>query len=185
MAAQDPKNLLAQVDWQTREKFLQMATGFERATGLALRVRSGRRTCAEQADLYGIGRRYHLDAKPVTYARGCSSWHVLGRAVDADPVDRSSGQVMGDCRNYTAAGELWERLGGVWGGRFGGFGPCGDAGHFEWHPGVKMADLCPNPDACETAEAGIVTSKPFSWWNVALSAGVLAVGVALGYRVLS
>lgn len=183
MAVRDPKNLLAGIDWRARERFHQLASSFAQRTGLDLQVRSARRTCAEQADLYGIGRTYHLGKPPVTYARGCSSWHVLGRAVDADPVD-AQGRVRGDCALYTLAGQLWEGMGGVWGGRFGGFGGCGDAGHFEWHPDVRLSELCPDPGACETVTQQIATVKPFGWSAAALSVAALGMGAALGYLTL-
>lgn len=184
MAVRDPKNLLASVDWRVRERFIELGKSFERSTGMHLQVRSARRTCAEQAEQYGIGRTYNLDKPVVTHARGCQSWHVLGRAVDADIVD-ASGKLRGGCSSYAVAGQLWEQLGGSWGGRFGGFGECGDAGHFEWHPDVKLSQLCPSPDACSTATAQIASVKPgpdlaFS----VLSVLALGVGASLGYLAL-
>lgn len=173
MSALDPKNMLPAVQWETRQKFQALAKAFEKQTGLRLRVRSGRRTCQEQADLYGIGRTYNLASAPVTYARGCQSWHVLARAIDADPV-RADGSVVGDCKTYTLAGQLWEQLGGVWGGRWTQFGACGDAGHFEWHPDVTLAELCPEPAACAAVSSAIVTRSPFAWgWATVAFAGVV------------
>jgi len=148
---EDPKDLLSTVTPDTRANFITMARRFEQQTGLKLKVRSGRRTCAEQAQQWAIGRT--APGQKVTFAKGCMSWHVLGRAVDADPYDPDTGRVTGGCDVYTTAGELWEAMGGKWGGRFPGFGACGDAGHFQWHPGLSMETLCPDPDDCEAAVA--------------------------------
>jgi len=180
-AALDPKGFLGQIDWQTREAFLELAKRFRAMTGMPLRVRSGRRTCAEQNDLYGIGRTYNLSSKPVTYARGCQSWHVMGRAIDADPADPSTGKPTSatqSCENATIAGQLWEQMGGVWGGRFGGFGGCGDQGHFEWHPGIKLSDVCPDPNRCDETTMAIATMRPASplLWTVVGAAAVLGIG---------
>lgn len=183
MAVQDPGNRLPALDWQTRERFVELARAFERQTGLDLRVRSGLRSCADQRQLYGIGRTYNLGSPPVTYADGCRSWHVTGRAIDADPIDKS-GNSAAACHVYTQAGELWERLGGKWGGRFKGFGPCGDAGHFEWHPGLAIEDVCPSPAACETTVRAIATTAPSSWWQWGLGVVVVGLGAMAGTRLM-
>ncbi len=181
MTALDPKGLLPQVDWQTRQAFLQLARAFRQQTGLGLLVRSARRSCAEQADLYGIGRTYNLASAPVTYAQGCQSWHVVGRAIDADPVNLATGKVQASCELATIAGKLWEGQGGVWGGRFGGFGGCGDQGHFEWHGGVKLSQACPAGLSCEQASARVQTQDPPGWgWAVG---GFALVGLA-GWAIL-
>lgn len=109
--------------------------------GMRPRVRSGKRSCAEQHALYAIGRMVNVDSPVVTYADGCRSWHVLGRAVDLD--------LDGGYDAYLKLGELWESRGGVWGGRFEGFGPGGDAGHFQWQGGHGLEELCPDPSQCE------------------------------------
>lgn len=182
MAVYDPKNHLAGVDWQMREAFAELANRFTTQTGMPLTVRSGARSCAQQNELYGIGRTYNLGSKPVTYARGCQSWHVLGRAIDADPADPSTGKPTSatqSCANATIAGQLWEQMGGVWGGRFGGFGSCGDQGHFEWHAGRKLVELCPDPDRCGEATLAIATMKPSVPWAWSLAGGVLVLGIGL------
>jgi len=185
VAVLDPKNLLVSVDWRVRERFQALAKAFEAQTGLRLQVRSARRSCAEQAEQYGIGRTYNLDKPVVTHARGCQSWHVLGRAIDADIVD-AAGKLKGDCKLYGIAGQIWEQqLQGIWGGRFGGFGECGDAGHFEWHPDVKLSELCPNPDACESAVLSVASVKPGAGLaGTLLAVSVLALGAAFGYGAL-
>lgn len=182
---QDPKNLLPQVSWETREAFGRLAQAFYAQTGLGLRVRSARRTCQAQNDEYGNGRLYNTDNPPTTYAQGCQSWHVTGRAVDADPVDLAGGSVHATCELATVAGQIWEQLGGVWGGRFGGFGECGDQGHFEWHPGLSIASVCPDPAACEAVSTQVQTQKPGSplWWALGGFLLVAAGGyVYLGRR---
>ncbi len=116
--------------------------------GISIRYRSGKRTCAEQNQLYAIGRS--TSAPIVTYARGCSSWHVQGRAVDF-AVSRA-GDVFVPMKNmaeaeaaYAHVGQIMKDLGGKWGGDFPGFP---DIGHIEYHPGLTIEMVCPNPAAC-------------------------------------
>jgi hypothetical protein len=110
--------------------------------GLTPRVTSTVRSCAEQNALYAKGRT--TEGPVVTNARGCISWHVLERAVD---VSLGAGAPIAD---YEVLGEFWESLGGFWGGRIPGLG---DFGHFEWHPGVSIEELCSNPGDCSGAVA--------------------------------
>jgi hypothetical protein len=167
---QDPKSALSRVTWDTRAAILKLA----KKSPWDLSVRSARRTCAEQADLYGIGRSYNLGSAPVTYQPGCGSWHVLGRAVDLDIVGRV------DCASATQLGVIWEAMGGVWGGRFAGFGGCGDQGHFEWHGGHTLAELCAG--SCSVSEAAVDASTvaPVSFPWVAIGAGIV-VGFSLAW----
>lgn len=155
MALQDPKSLLPALEWQTRDKLVELAGRFRKATGLDLKVRDGRRTCAQQNAIYAQGRDY--EGEIVTYASGCTSWHVLGRAADLDPVTPAGmGQPEGP---YRIAGALWVSMGGVYGGNFKGFP---DIGHFEWHPGMTISQACPSPSYCGPIEASIRTSPPLS-----------------------
>ena len=71
----DPTGLLAAIDWQTRAQFLKLADAFFRQTGLGLKVRSALRSCAEQADLYGIG----LDGKGLHRLTNAPSLGELSR----------------------------------------------------------------------------------------------------------
>jgi hypothetical protein len=58
------------------------------------------------------------------------------------------------CASYTALGEAWERLGGIWGGRWKDFGPCGDAGHYAWAPtGAVPLAICPEALSLPQCEA--------------------------------
>lgn len=183
MAIIDSSNRLLTVHWELRERFEKMAKLLKRETGWDIRVRSGRRSCAEQNALYAQGRSNA--GSVVTNAPGCRSWHVVGRAIDADPIDPSTGAPPRKCAPYQIAGAIWESLGGKWGGRFSGFGPCGDAGHFQWHPGMKMSEVCPDPQACNDAEYLIASVKPPPpmWKYMAYGAGAV-VAIALVRRAL-
>lgn len=147
----DPMGLLGAVEWSTRRQFERFAKRLLAEHRLRLEVRSGRRSCAEQNRLYAQGRS--TSGAVVTHAYGCQSWHTLGRAVDAYVVTPAGTRTRSQ-GDYEKAGRLWEAdFGGVWGGDFAGFGPGGDAGHFEYHPGLKISQVCPNPSNCQTAVA--------------------------------
>jgi len=158
VALLDPNNVLPYVQWQTRDRALTLARKFQAATGLNLRTRpkGGRRTCAQQNAIYAQGRTEPGDV--VTHASGCLSWHVLGRALDLDPVDASGRLQPGSA--YAWAGSIWKALGGKWGGDFPGFP---DIGHFEYHPGLTIEQACPNPTYCSAIEASIQTTMPFGY----------------------
>lgn len=148
VAILDPYNRLPGLDWRTRRAVKQLGAEFSRQTGLDLKIRSAVRTCAEQNADYAKGRS---DGGPaiVTQARGCQSWHVFGRAIDADPVDPRTGKLLQPTfpngGAYGIAGAIWERMGGLWGGRF----SFQDYGHFEWHPDVaRVSTVCPVPEQC-------------------------------------
>lgn len=113
----------------------------ERRFGVTPTINSDLRTCAQQNSLFDQGRS--TGGRIVTNARGCISWHVLGRAVDIHVPNFGEAE-------YTELGRFWERLGGFWGGRIAGLD---DFGHFEWHPGVSINQVCPNPDSCSSAVA--------------------------------
>ena len=165
----DPDSYLPATTWQTQEAVQELAKTFEQQTGLALKLRAGVRSCALQNSLYAQGR---TTAGPiVTDAQGCNSWHVVGRAIDADPADPSSGAIITDQSNYTLLGSLWTNLGGVWGGTFTSLG---DFGHFEFHPGLQIEDICPDPASC--TEFPIDNTAPPLWpWVLG---SVLIVGTA-------
>ncbi len=121
-----------------REK-LEELIGIATALGFQPKVRGAGRTCAFQAALAAQG-------ESVTKASLCRSWHVLGRAIDLTLSPDT-------CAVYTELGEIWEGMGGIWGGRFSGFGPCGDAGHFQWAPEAAVpASLCPDGLSVEACE---------------------------------
>lgn len=108
-----------------------------RARELDARIASARRSCAEQNAIYAQGRT--TPGVIVTGARGCQSWHVWGRAVDLE----ARGATRAD---WEELGRWWESRGGTWGGDFPNVD---DPGHFEWHPGLTIAQACPDPDRCE------------------------------------
>lgn len=142
--------------------------------GFDLVPRSARRTCAQQAEQYAIGRLPGDTRAIVTRAKGCRSWHVLGRAVDVFVV--RGGVRSTDYADYQAMGQLAESLGWVWGGHFSGFGPQGDYGHVEYHPGLTIAALCPNPDNCVDIVPG-ARKKP-AIGVLGVVGGVLLLGAA-------
>lgn len=106
---------------------------------------------------------------------------MLGRAVDFD--------VDGGCPAYTSLGEWWEARGGSWGGRFSGFGPCGDAGHFQWpdRPGALAVPLEICPEQVTLAECEQIrldhyaANQKSSWiWVLVGSAAALGLGWHFG-----
>jgi len=107
-----------------------------KAEGIGIKLLSGRRSCAQQNALYAQGRT--APGPVVTGARGCSSWHVQGRAVDFLPSPATEAA-------YARVGAIAKELGGVWGGQFSNLR---DLGHIEYHPGMKISDVCPDPDRC-------------------------------------
>lgn len=141
---------------------LSQLLSFAEMFGYQPQVRSALRTCAQQNAIYAQGR-----TKPgpiVSGARGCMSWHVLGRAAD---LNLGEGTTRED---YEFLGEEWERMGGVWGGRFSNID---DPGHYEWHPGVTIEEVCPNPDRCRE----VVESEFAPRSNVVAAVVVAALGL--------
>jgi hypothetical protein len=145
--------------------------------GMTLVATSGRRTCAEQAWIYAEGRT--RDGTIHTDARGCQSWHVVGRAFDVDIVKGP--------KDWQKLGALGRSLGLIWGGDFKTSAHLQDYGHFEYHPGITLADICPDPDACVDGKAyplpgSGVPSPPSSDWLVT-GASAKAPGGCGGPRV--
>jgi hypothetical protein len=144
----DPYNLLTTNDWHTRAMIKRLAKDYRKATGYGLRIRSGRRSCAEQNAIYAKGRT--APGPIVTGASGCRSWHVTGRAVDLDPFDPATDKIFpGNSDEYRWLGAQWKKLGGKWGGDFANIY---DPGHFEWHPGAEINDVCPIGMQCAQLE---------------------------------
>ena len=170
----DPHGLLPGVEWETRERFLALGKAFCRQQDgrYALSVRDGRRTCARQQQIFQQGRT--SSGSIVTHADGCNSWHVLGRAIDSDIVEAASGRAAGEAL-YRVAGELWKGLGGRWGGDFVGFP---DIGHFEWHPGLSISEVCPLPAACSDKMVNTIGPGYLLW---ALTGVVVAGALAYAF----
>jgi hypothetical protein len=55
----------------------------------------------------------------------------------------SNGKAVWDSPIYARLGAKWETMGGKWGGRF------KDPGHFEFHPGLTIEQVCPDSTDCE------------------------------------
>lgn len=167
---EDPHNLLATNDWHTRAMIKRLARDYQALTGNGVRIRSGRRSCAEQDAIYAQGRT--TPGAIVTGASGCRSWHVTGRAVDLDPFDRATGRVFpGNSVEYQKLGTLWKKLGGGWGGDFENIE---DPGHFEWHPGKEINEVCPINLPCSQLE--IKSQVPT---YLIVSGAILAVTVGI------
>lgn len=126
---------LAGLTPDTRAFVLEVARR-ARAEGIPIKIVSGRRTCDQQNGLFAQGRT--APGPRVTNARGCLSWHVQGRAVDFLPQPATEAA-------YARVGAIAVELGGVWGGAFRGFK---DLPHLEYHPGLKIEQVCPDPDRC-------------------------------------
>lgn len=164
--------LLASLTPDTRERVEALLSAAREKYGYELKILSARRTCEEQASLYAQGR-----TKPgnvVTNARGCMSWHVLGRAVDLGWI-RPNPTV----EDWDRLGALGESLGFVWGKYFKGLN---DLPHFEYHPGVKIEQVCVDPSACEEGVArsmgvafGAAASGGSVWPYVVGAAAVAAL----------
>jgi hypothetical protein len=148
--------------------------------GMSPHVRSVGRTCAQQAEQVKLG---------YSHADLCRSMHVLGHAVDLDLSPNA-------CATYTKLGQWWESRGGVWGGRWAQFGPCGDAGHFHYGfggAGAVPTSVCPSGVTLEQCkqireayldqafgEAPAVSSR----WGLVAGALVIAAGVAFVWATM-
>jgi peptidoglycan LD-endopeptidase CwlK len=102
--------------------------------GIDLLVVQGYRTLQEQAALYEAGRGPDGGEK-VTDARPGSSWHNFRRAYDVAVVE--GGKIIWNSPKYNEAGKIGKSLGLLWGGDFKSVR--GDLGHFEYHPGLTLA----------------------------------------------
>jgi len=156
------------------EQNLQALLAFAADKRIPAKVVSTLRTCPQQDALWDQGRG--APGPVVTNARGCQSWHVWGLAADL--------VVDGPPSNYAVLGEEWKSWGGVWGGDF----PIGDFGHFEWHPGVKISQICPTGDECpppygEWPDDRPFTARPGPVALMSLSAAGLGLWVA--YRIVT
>jgi hypothetical protein len=107
----------------------QELIAYAESQGMHPQIATVTRTCAEQA---------------VSKAR--CSWHLSGLALDL--ALHGSAQVWHE--DFRVLGEWWENKGGVWGGRFSGFGEHGDFHHFQWTPGLPdEGAICTDP-GCES-----------------------------------
>lgn len=167
---------MADITADTQAALDLLAKYSEHVLGKRIKVTSHLRTCEKQNALYAQGRT--TSGSIVTNARGCLSWHVLGRAVDIS-IDGGSDA------DYRRLGEYWQSLGGVWGGTFTGFY---DPVHFEWHPGVLIEQVCPNPDDCQSGQQRshtLATVFPSNRGGGGLSALAIAGAMFGGYLLWS
>lgn len=140
---------------------------YAKSKGLTVRIDSTMRTCDEQAAEYAKGRTAPGDI--VTQVSGCTSYHVLRRAVDI---------YIGSwvCDDYAELGAFWKSIGGRWGGDF----SFKDCVHFEWpHPLYTTAQLCPSGANCADAVASQPPVTPSSTYALIGAMFGAALGVAL------
>lgn len=155
---------LSALEPETRELAETLLARVREELGYELRVVSTRRDCAEQARLYAQGRT--APGNVVTNARGCMSWHVMGRAFDVAFVRPNPGVA-----EWNAVGAIGESLGLVWGKNFPGLN---DVPHFQNSRGLRIEDFCVDPDDCE---GGVARSMGLSPSGLATSTGKLALAV--------
>jgi len=147
---------LSELTSDTREAVSELL-GVAYQEGLDPVILSGYRSCEEQMQLYAQGRT--APGPKVTGVPGCRSWHTHGRAVDL---------YLGtwDTDPYIPLGRYWQSIGGRWGGDW------GDYGHFEWRPGLTMADVgcedssgaCAAPGLSRAAMAGVALAAVSMAW---------------------
>ena len=106
-----------------------------RSEGLDLRVVSGFRSVEEQDRLYAQGRT--APGNIVTNARGGSSWHNYGLAIDIAFNDANGQPVWPENANWARYGQIAVAEGLTWGGNFRNFV---DRPHIEYHPGLGPGD---------------------------------------------
>lgn len=106
-------------------EFLTAIVACKEITGVTVSLGEVHRTAYQQ-------RRYVKTGKSKTYI----SKHRQRLAIDLNMF--IDGKYIRDSRKYRILGELWEKIGGRWGGRF-GVALCNynvevgwDAGHFEY-----------------------------------------------------
>jgi len=139
-------------DTRKRVEALLQAAAVE---GIRTRVVSTLRTCDDQNAIYAKGRT--SPGSIISYAQGCRSWHVWGRAADLVVLDDNGAAVWnGADTRYDRLGEMAREIEMRWGGDFPNFR---DAGHFEYHPGLSIRELCPDPARCHELVAGIPTPQ--------------------------
>lgn len=124
------KTLLPDVEKLARKHLALCAT-----RNIDLLIVQALRTKEEQDALYAQGRT--VPGKFVTNAKFGYSWHCFGRAYDVAVVE--NGTINWKSPKYAIAGNLGKTLGLVWGGDF--TAVKGDLGHFEYHPGLTLAEV--------------------------------------------
>lgn len=105
----------------------------ETALNVTLRIVQGLRTIKEQNDLYAKGRT--APGKKVTNAKGGSSYHNYGLAIDL--VEIKEGEANWNFK-YELLKPFADKYGLTWGG---GFKKILDRPHFEYSSGLPISDL--------------------------------------------
>ena len=103
--------------------------------GVKLLVVFAYRSFEAQAALFAKGRT--APGSVVTNARAGRSWHNFRRAYDVAVVGDDGSPDWNDLAAYRKAGAVGKALGLIWGGDF--VSVKGDWGHFEYHPGITLA----------------------------------------------
>jgi peptidoglycan L-alanyl-D-glutamate endopeptidase CwlK len=98
------------------------------AAGIHAKVISGHRTYVEQDELYAQGRT--KKGPIVTKARGGYSNHNFGLAFDIGIFSTDGKTYHGEHKDYKRVGEIGEKLGLEWGGRW----KFVDEPHFQYNP---------------------------------------------------
>lgn len=118
------------------EKFLQIVTEAYNKLGYKLVLAEGYRSIAYQNSLYAKGR-----TKPgpiVTNARGGSSYHNFGLAVDFAILDKEEDGIDNTDKKYREVGAIGKTLGLEWGGDW---KKIYDAPHFQFTFGLELSEL--------------------------------------------
>jgi peptidoglycan L-alanyl-D-glutamate endopeptidase CwlK len=119
--------------------------------GIFLRVTSGLRDFAEQAELYAQGR-----TKPgaiVTNAKPGTSFHNYGLAIDV--VEIKDGKGLWDNPNWSKIASIGKTFGFAWGGDFKNLK---DLPHFEYSGGQTITQLLTAYNTGKKDGAGFLTT---------------------------
>ncbi len=84
--------------------------------GIDILITCGFRSNEEQTRLYNQGRT--TPGNIVTYAKAGESYHNYGLAIDFVPVDENGNTLWSPLSTFTTVGEIGERCGFEWGGRW-------------------------------------------------------------------
>lgn len=117
-----------------RGKAKELIIRAEKELGIKLRVVSALRTWTEQNKLYAKGRT--VPGKKVTNAKGGSSYHNFGLAIDV--VEIKNGKALWRNPNWNKIAELGKEIGFEWGGDWKSFK---DKPHFQWTFKKSLAEL--------------------------------------------
>jgi hypothetical protein len=122
-----------------QQAFAELKNRVKRALDIDIMITSTYRDFEYQDYLYSIGRTIEKNKPIVTNAKGGESIHNYRLAFDFAPLE-SNGSIDWSSKNkkWRLTGELWEGMGGVWGGNFISLV---DLGHCEYTGGLKLTDL--------------------------------------------